>query len=246
MFRAMTGLLLGLAIATASPARAGERILIDEANPPFMYADAGKPAGIYNALISEAFRRIGLAADMSAAPWKRAIAGLDAAENGVGGIYSNAERQRKYDFSDKLFDEVIVVYVPKARAFGFSGVDSLKGKTVGVIRGWSYGDDFDAAVKAGTIRTEETASDASNFAKLALGRIDAVLAIREAGKVAMAAQGVGEKVTALDPPLSSNPSFLAFSRQAGKGELLGRFNTALGAMRRDGSFERITAAALAK
>ena len=52
------------------------------------------------------------------------VAGLDAGANGVGGIYKNAERLLKYDYSDKLFDEVILVYVPKGSTLTFNGIDS--------------------------------------------------------------------------------------------------------------------------
>ena len=72
----------------------------------------------------------------------------------MGGIYVNGDRLKKYDYSEKLFDEVIVLYMPAAKAGGFKGIDSLKGMTIGVIRGWSYGDDFDNAVKSGAIKTK--------------------------------------------------------------------------------------------
>jgi polar amino acid transport system substrate-binding protein len=246
MLRAVAGLFIGLTLAMTSSAMANERVLVDEANPPFMYSENGKAAGIYSAVMVEAFKRAGVGVDISAAPWKRAIAGIDSAENGVAGIYKNTERLKKYDYSEKLFDEIIIVYAPKGKSFAFSGVDSLKGKTVGVIRGWSYGDDFDAAAKLGAIKTEETASDTQNFAKLEIGRIDAVLSIKESAAGVIAKQKLGDKVVALDPPLSSSASFLAFNKSAAKTALLGKIDEALGAMHKDSSFDKIVSSVLSK
>lgn len=246
MLRAVAGVIFGLTIATASAAMAKELVLVDDANPPFMFSENGKAAGVYTVVVAEAFKRAGVAVDINAAPWKRAITGIDNAENGVAGIYKNTERLKKYDYSDKLFDEVIVAYTAKDKAFAFSGVDSLKGKTVGVIRGWSYGDDFDAAVKSGSIKTEETASDAQNFVKLEIGRVDVVLSIKESASAVVAKQKLEDKVRALDPPLSSSASFLAFNKTANKVALLGTINEALAAMHKDGDFDKMVATILSK
>ena len=246
MLRTFSGLLFCLLVSMTSSAMAKEKIILDEADPPFMYNDNGKPSGVYSALITEALKRAGIEGELATAPWKRAVSGLDSGENGVGGIYKNAERLKKYDYSDKLFDEIVVVYVPHAKTFNFTGLDSLKGKTVGILRGWSYGDDFDAAVKAGTIKTEETAGNEQNFAKLALGRIDALLAIKESAEGAISAASLADKVQALEPPLSTSASFLAFSKTAGKAPELDKFNAAIAGMRQDGTFTKVVAAAFAK
>jgi polar amino acid transport system substrate-binding protein len=232
-------------LACGVSAGAGEVVALDSANPPFMFARGDKAAGVYPALIAEAFKRMNVDVTFAPMPWKRAIEGLDSGANAVGGIYKNSERLKKYDYSDKLFDEVIVVYVAKGKGFAFSGTDSLKGKTVGVIRGWSYGDDFDNAVKAKTITVDEAPDDGVNFGKLGAGRTDAVLAVKEGGGVAIASANLADKVEALDPPLSSSPSFLAFAKSANKTDLIAKFNAAIAAMRQDGSFDKIVAASLA-
>lgn len=234
-----------LAAVIVSRAHAQELVAVDAANPPFMYADGEKAAGIYPAILSETFKQMGVSAEIVPMPWKRAISGIDAGENGVGGIYQNSERLQKYDYSDKLLDEVIVVYVLKGKGFPFAGIDSLKGRTVGVIRGWSYGDDFDAAAKAGSIKTDEATGDGLNFAKLAAGRLDVVLAIKESGASVIASNGLADKVEALPTPLSSSPSYLAFAKSSHKGAELAQFNAALAAMHRDGSFDKIVSSALA-
>jgi len=86
-----------------------------------------------------------------AVPWKRAIAYLDGGKGGLGGIYKTKPRLEKYDYTDEIFSEEIMVYVPKGKAFAFSSVYDLAGKRLGVIRGWSYGEEFDEAREKGRL-----------------------------------------------------------------------------------------------
>jgi len=242
---ALAGLALILGVAPA-PLQARETIVFDEADPPFMFVADGKPAGLYPVLVAEAARRAGLDVELASMPWKRALAEIDAGKAGVAGVYRNGERLKKYDFSDRLFDEVVLVYVPVGKGFAFTGIDSLRGKIVGVIRGWSYGDDFAAAVKSGAIAAQEASGDAQNFVELANGRIDAVLSIRESGEAAIAAGGWGKQVVALDTPFAADsPTFVAFAKSADEIAVLGSLNRALAAMHADGSFDAIVASAWA-
>lgn len=175
---------------------------------------------------------------VEARPWKRAFVEIDKAQAGIGGLYKNAERLARYDFSDPIYTENIAVYYQRARPFAFHSVTDLYGKTVGVLRGWSYGDVFDAAVRAGSITVEEVSSDRSNFLKLKDGRVDAVLAVEESGKTNLATPGIFG-IDQAATYLASYPVHLAFNKRAAKTELLACFNKALLDMKRDGSFDRI-------
>jgi polar amino acid transport system substrate-binding protein len=242
--RTFCAFLAALLLSTAS-AKAAEIVAVDQANPPFMYESGGKLHGIYPALIRETFRRMGEDVQLSALPWRRALSEADAGACGIAAIYKTSERLVKFDFSDKLFDEVIEVYVAKGKGFALDGTKGLNGRLVGVLRGWSYGDEFDMAVKAGRIKVEEASGDRQNFEKLAAGRLDAVLANRESAEIAIAADGLNDKVETLTSPLISTSAYLAFAKSAKKAAVIARFNTALAAMHADGSFERIIAASAA-
>jgi polar amino acid transport system substrate-binding protein len=236
-----------LTVAAASTASADEKIAVDDGTVPFMYADAQKAAaGVYPALVREAFKRMGVPAQVSALPWKRALAGLDTGENAIAGLYMNNERKAKYDFSEKLYEETLIVYVPKAKSIPLNGFASLKGMTVGVVRGWSYGDEFDAMVKAGDVKAEEAGSESANLQKLTHGRLNAVLATREAGLDMGALANEGEAIVALEPPLLVNAAYLAFAKTASKTDLIKTFDKTLASMRGDGTVASIVAAELGK
>ena len=220
MTRITLRLLLSLfgALVICTPARAGEQpaapgseaarpvivVDVDAENPPFMYSRAGYAVGLYPAVIRAALGRCHDNVRVQAKPWRRAFVEIDKAQAGVGGLYKNAERLAKYDFSEPIYVENIAVFYRTVRPFDFRTVADLYGKRVGVLRGWSYGDDFDAARRNGAIATEEVSSDRSNFLKLTDGRLDAVLAIEEAGQAAMAASGL-HGIEQANAYLASNP-----------------------------------------
>lgn len=214
-----------------------EVIMVDASYPPFMYGVEGKATGVYPAILAEAFARMGVPLDVQAVPWKRAVAAIDAGKAGVGGLYRNEERLRKYDYSDVIFAEELLLYVVKGRSFPYSGMGSLVGKRIGVMRGWSYGDAFDSARNVGIFTAEDVESDAQNFAKLQAGRLDAIVAERESSNMILSSPEYHQKFEALPLPLANNPAFLAFAKSANKKELLVRFNAALAQMKADGSFE---------
>ena len=254
MTRITLRLLLSLfgALVICTPARAGEQpaapgseaarpvivVDVDAENPPFMYSRAGYAVGLYPAVIRAALGRCHDHVRVQAKPWKRAFVEIDKAQAGVGGLYRNAERLAKYDFSDPIYVENIAVFYRTVQPFDFRTVADLYGKRVGVLRGWSYGDDFDVAKRNGSIATEEVSSDRSNFLKLTDGRLDAVLAIEESGQAAMAASGL-HGIEQANAYLASYPVYLAFSKKAAKSDLLVCFNKALAEMKQDGAFERI-------
>lgn len=239
----MKALLVGYGLALLAlwhgTASAQIVIAVDAADPPFMYEDNGRAAGIYPALIAEAYRRMGVEASLTAVPWKRALEDIDNGLSGIGGLYKTTGRLEKYDYSGKLFDELLELYVLKGHGFPFTSIDSLKGHTIGVIRGWSYGDAFDEARRNGLFTTEEASGDAQNFAVLDAGHIDGIIAIREAATTFIARGHLDGRVEALPQPLSRLPTYVAFNKSSGKRDELQRFDAAIAEMRADGSFARI-------
>ena len=245
--RLLTIVLLVLVCLPAPTSAEPVLVMVDAANPPFMFLTSdNKAAGIYPAIVTEAFARMGEPVLVSAVPWKRALALMERGDAGVAGIYKTLDRSDKFDFSDVLFVERVQVIVLANKAFPYSGMASLRGKRLGVLRGWSYGDEFDKAKAAGLFTVEEMDSDAQNLAKLKNDRLDAVLAIKESADASMSGFGGSSRAfTALEPPLSETPTYLAFSKQMNKQELLKSFNQALASMHQDGTMRKIMSSVLA-
>lgn len=237
-----TFLLACLAVSLLSVSAGAEPLLVmfDKANPPFMYATVdNKAAGVYPALVAEAFSRMEQPAVLEVLPWKRALHFLDNGRGGLAGLYMTEERLKRYDYSEPLHTETTLVVQRASAPFPYLGLESLRGRTLGVLRGWSYGDEFEKARAAGLFTTEEVEGDAQNFEKLLAGRIDALLAVKESAETYMASSASREKFTVQERPFARNNAYLAFSKESHMREFLDRFNKALAEMRRDGAWDSI-------
>jgi len=237
-------LLLALVLSLTAPVLQAETLIaIDNANPPFMYQQNGQAKGLYPQVLQAVFARAGQPVAIQAMPWKRALRRSENAEVGVGGIYKTSRRLALYDYSQPIFEEKLIVYVHRDKAFRFTRVDDLNGKRIGVIRGWSYTEAFDEAIRDGSIKVSESSSDEANFKMLASGRLDAVIAIELAGQ-RIIQQLQLRQVLALTPPLSINPTYLVFAKKAKQQALLQRFDRILLEMRADGSLDRLVQQAI--
>ena len=235
-------LVLSLGLATV-PALADPVVAIDNANPPFMYQEAGQAKGLYPMLLRAVFQRAGISVEVRAMPWKRALRMGENGRVGIGGIYKTAARLEVFDYSQPLFEEKLLIYVRKGAAIKFEQIGDLYDKRVGVIRGWSYTAEFDEALKNGRIQASLSSSDEANFRMLVSGRLDAVIAIELAGQ-RLIQQLQLSNVQALELPLSINPTYLVFGKKAQQQALLQRFDQSLLEMRADGSFDKLVQQAI--
>ena len=164
-------------------------------------------------------------------------------ERGVGGIYKNAEREKKYDYSEQIFVERLVVFFNKSNPLNYTKLEDLHGKRVGVLKGWSYGDDFDKAKKGGAITCEEADADSQNFQKMDQHHLDATVAVFESGTALLPKyKSIAYAATAL----SRNPTYLTFAKSAGKAALIKQFDQAMKDLKASGELQKIVQAELAR
>ncbi|CAK0777058.1 hypothetical protein CCP2SC5_770001 [Azospirillaceae bacterium] len=206
-----------------------------------MYNGGGGAKGLYPLLIKAAFDRMGVPVVLQTAPWRRALTSSLEEAIGIGGIYVNSDRLTKYDYSDPIFHEELMLYTVPEKLFSFETLDDLAGKTIGGMRGWSYGDAFDQARAAGKFKVEEVSKDEQNVGKLVVGRLDAIISTRECLDVLRQTMSreIGSLIL-LPKPLISNATYLAFSKAQHKAYLLTQFNVALIQMRQDGLYQKLT------
>lgn len=236
---------LGLGWGGLLTAHAGEPVVFDEGSPPTMYADQrGAVQGVYPAIVSAAFARMKVDLVAQARPFKRLITELSVGHAGLGAVIRTAPRERLADFSQAYFIERLRAY---ARADGTAPPLSadLHGHVVGVIRGWSYGEQFDAARARGDFQVVEFGHDAQGFAMLRAGRIDRMVATELAAQ-ALLTDPRQAPVRAVEGSVMSLGIHLAFSKGMHKTGLLHDFDLAIEQMRRSGELDRIVLAEVAK
>jgi polar amino acid transport system substrate-binding protein len=214
-------------------------IAVDSGNPPFMYEISGEAAGLYPLLLKAVFARLGLVMEIKPYPWKRALSMGETGLAGVGGIYKNEKRLEIYDYSDRIYTESLMLYVKKGSGLQFKTLADLKGKTIGVIMGWSYGDAFDQARAAGLFHADEVTTDTANLEKLAQGRLDCVVAIDLAADHILQEMKLQDQIEKLPVPIAVNDTYLVFAKSLNQKDLLAKFNQMLNVMRQDGTYDAL-------
>jgi polar amino acid transport system substrate-binding protein len=234
------GLLAFLPTSHAQPLT----VYVDEANPPFMYRTNERAAGIYPDILRAVSARAGLNVKIVPVPWRRALFHLDNGDGAVAGIYKNLERQKKYAFSNPIHREDLMIYRLKGKFDPKTRLEDLAGMTVGVIRGWSYGDAFDSARMSGLFETSEAAGDDQNFAMLTSKRIDAMVALREAGDIWIKKLQLDDQVVRTQSPLYENQTFIAINRTSKDMAALALINRSIAELIEDGTIETVISNAI--
>lgn len=241
LFLSQKVLLLVLMLVQGSIAYAEKLdIFVDNSYPPYMYGEGeGDAQGLYPKLLEEVISITGFDSKIVAVPWKRALLYGGAGVAAVGGAYKNEKRLKIYDYSAPLYEEKMVIFVNKEQTFEFNGIDDLAGKTIGVNRGWSYGQTFDDAREAGLFEVNVRADFSENFKMLELGRIDCLILDQLSGESYIEHLGWGDKIVSLPTPFSLNNGYLIIPKEMKMTEFLKKFDASLEAMRASGIYQNI-------
>ena len=137
--------------------------------PPFL--DPNRPnKGIVVEIATAAYATQGYELEMSFVPWARAIAGVRSASSDLLlGTWFTKERTEYLMYSEPYLDNAIKFIKKKGDDFEYSDVESLTGKSVGIVRGYGYGDEFS---NAENFKKPEAKNLIINIRKLVAGRIN--------------------------------------------------------------------------
>lgn len=108
-------------------------------------------------------------------PWKRALDRAMAGEGLIFGVSKTEERLKVLNFSEALYEDQIWLVTRCDSMFPFRTLQDLKGKTIGVVRGASSGEEFDAQANKLFRVEDDTGATQGRFTKLLQRRMDALV-----------------------------------------------------------------------
>lgn len=139
--------------------------------PPFTSQNL-KHYGVYSHIVSEAFALEGMTVKYEFFPWKRSyVYTKDGDWDGSLTWAPTPEKKREVFFSDPVFQHTKVFFHLKNFSFDWNTIDDLKGISIGATALYTYGDEFDQAVKNGRIEVEYATTDMTSLKKLLERRI---------------------------------------------------------------------------
>ena len=229
----IAGLILGAQSATA------ENLNLAATEWPPFYGSELPDNGFMTEIVVEAFNRSGYESDVSFLPWKRAFEGSrDGKYDALFTMWYRKEREEFFIFSDPLPSNELVFLVRSGEGGTFEGYDALKGKTVGVVRGYAAPPGFDDA----NLKVSEARDDEENLRKLLRGRVDMALTDRIVAQHIINTKMESEAGNFgwMEPPVHVDVQYMVVPKALdGSAALMTSFNTALAEMTEDGTLKTI-------
>jgi polar amino acid transport system substrate-binding protein len=236
-------MLAGQAVAVECP-RGGTLIAGASDYRPYQKVDDNEVSGMDFEVIAVVLDKLGCGLETQALPWARHLKGLEDGNVDIASPVSKTEEREAFaHFSSPYVDAQEVLFVPAGKEGEYSSLADFfeKGGKLGTIREYAYGGDFnDLKDKYGS-QIDDTDSQESNLKKLAAGRIDATL-----GEVFVVSEdikrlGFGDKVVASNVIISSDASYIMFSKKSVPEEFVTAFSEQMQAIKSSGEFDTITA-----
>lgn len=211
--------------------------------PPYEYEENNEIKGVAVEIVKEVFRRMGQPVNIKLLPWVRAVAMV---ENGLADgfftVYKTPEREVFAHYSKEvLIMQVISFFVKEDSLITFNGdLKKLRKYKIGVVRGVSYGEKFDNAVKDKILTDiEDVTIGEQNFYKLISSRIDIIVSNKFGAIHIIDRLNMRGEIKELDPIVQTVPSYIAFSRKKGLVSLRDKFDKTLRDMKNDGTYDEI-------
>lgn len=204
-------------LGSTNHALAEKFVIVGCESSPFTMTEKGQVVGIHTDIVRELYNRNGHEADIQLVPWKRALTYV---KDGTAAAIIDATRTEErtqflYFPSEPLYIERIVIMGLKGTALKAAKLDDLKGKSVGVVRGFVYSPEFDAYEG---MKKDESNDDVMLLKKLAGGRTDVVVGEETVLQHVGQQNGIQLETVCL---LGEYPEYLAFSKASdAKGNVL--------------------------
>lgn len=220
----------------------GEFILVNSPYPPYVMPE-GHPTGpgIDMEIALRALERLGVTATVQFAPFKRVLVMLEQGQADMTTTLSfRAERDAYLLWSEPYrTDTTYVFFTVKGSPFQPARLEDLRGRTVGMVRGFTYPQAF--AGDPDIARVEAPHME-SLVGMLLAGRFDAIIVNSMAGRYELKATGrmddVRQAPFGLRTP-EDKGTVMGFSRIRGHEDLLSRFNAEIRRMLADGTVDEI-------
>lgn len=244
-------LLAAWALALAGNARAETiRVCTTEWPPYTVGGPDGPPRGVHTALVSEAFRRLGLEARIESVAWERCWNELP--KDTYQAIYSaslNDSRTRLAVYpATPLQRLTYVALVRKGSTTADGGDLGTLPKPLAAPRGYSIAEDLR---QQGHVVDDGAMTDVQNLEKLLSGRIGTAVMEKQVALALIRNLKVAERVDLLPATIDAKDYFLVVGRKAGGSEhaaaaLTARLDRVLADLRREGLAERLLDAEAAR
>lgn len=220
-------------------------IFMDEPLPPYSIGETGTLSreGLSFELLSLIFDELGVDFEINLVPWGRAIKSVTHGKiDGIPLLMKNSEREKSMVFSLPLIEtKEFFFYMPERHpGFFWNSYDDLAGKTIGLVNGYTYGDDFLEAVKSNKFKVLYSKDTEACLVKLLAGRVDFIVENETSVRVFFHANAEWrERIKHSDRAVSSCSWHMGISKSSPLASRMGEINGVIRKIKADGRWSGI-------
>ncbi|MEI8393902.1 MAG: transporter substrate-binding domain-containing protein [Rhodospirillaceae bacterium] len=205
--------------------------------PPYNFTSKGKRTGIDTLIVEAILKELGVNPQHRAVSWPEVVKMLDSNQVDIAFQFvGNETRFKKYFMIGPFRTGTTVIMMKKGTAVPFNTIDDLTKLRIGIVSGFNYAPDFD---KAQNLTKVPAGGSLTNFRRLFLDIVDAVVGDRKTLEYFAEQDGLSNKLEILEKPLILAPRYIAMPRQ--RAERAERFRAAFEKLKADGTIERVIA-----
>lgn len=212
--------------------------------PPFT-SQKLKHDGVYSHIVSESFALEGVTVEYGFFPWKRSyIYVREGVWDGSVTWAPTPEKEKDVFFSTPVFLHTKVFFHLKSFPFAWNTINDLQKVQIGTTAEYTYGEEFDRAVKDGVIRVDSVTQDIQNLHKLFADRIQIFPTDIDVGYALLNANFSSDKialVTYHGKPIQQTMTCAIFTKATSEKSqrLLKLFNRGLVKLKESGAYDRM-------
>ncbi len=206
---------------------------------PYTYKQNEEPRGFEIEIVKAVMKNMGITPQFVKYPWRRCLTNLEeGTSDAVVSLLKTGEREKYTIFPDtyiSLSKTMLFTKVDKNIRFNGS-YEALKGYSIGVIAGFTYGEAFDKAdyLKKDYAQTPEMLIEKLINDRHDLAAENQVVIIGYAAKM-----GFKDKIKFLEPPIHTQKLYVGFSKIKGLQKLSDDFSKALESFKESEEYRKI-------
>jgi polar amino acid transport system substrate-binding protein len=235
-------ILIGCVMGYSSQGWAETTLIIATGELP-PYVSKNPKESVMSEVLHAVAKEMGVTIEFRFMPWRRCESAVENLEAwGAIPYVLTPEREKKYYFSEKLFNREGKFFYYSQRGepkqIPYAGLSDLKGYIIGGVRGYYY---EQTLLEAG-LQVEFVTTDEQNFWKLRTGKVDLIIADGVVGSYVIRKRFPQEAghFLMLRKPLDVIGDYLMTSKQYPNTQnLLTKFNMALKKIKATGVYQRI-------
>lgn len=209
---------------------------------PYEFEENGEVKGIGVDIVSETFKRMGYKVTKKFLPFSRAVGMLKNGEiDMITDVKNTPARQEDGIFSKESIITVHTsLFVKSGSNIKFDGnISTLKPYSIGIIRDYTYGMEFDDAIKNKMLNVEAVDDRLQNINKVLENRLDICIENRLVEFAALKETNNQGKLKELKTELNQTDIYAWFSKKKNEGQMLVEFDRKLAEVKKDGTAEKI-------